>query len=216
MPYASDHPKEWLSLQEASERLGVSPATLRLWADQGRVHAFRTPGGHRRFRERDLVTLASQGETPSPEQSLRVLAHAALGRTRFEVSDGWLDREAWYRRFPPGAREEHRELGRQVVMALSGVMSLAEAEEDLEKQAAELGQAYGRLNAKYEITLGDALRAFLFFRDSFIESLVELAKTSPAFDVITLMRRISRFVDTMLLTMVDSYPVAPLRKKKAG
>ncbi len=214
MTSASTHPKEWLSLQEASERLGVSPATLRLWADHGRVHAFRTPGGHRRFRERDLATLASSGEAASTGQSLRVLAHAALGRTRFEVSDGWLEKETWYRRFPPGAREEHRELGRQVVLALSELMSLADVDETLEKRARELGRAYSQLNDKYEIALVDALRAFLFVRDTFIESLVELAKTSPAFDVLTLMRRTSRFVDTMLLTMVELYPPAPARKKK--
>ncbi len=216
MASTSDNPKEWLSLQEASERLGVSPATLRLWADQGRVHTFRTPGGHRRFRERDLVLLASNGETPSPGQSLRVLAHAALGRTRLEVTDGWLEKESWYRGFPPGAREEHRELGRRVVMSLSGLMSLAEPDAESESRAVELGRAYGQLNAKYGIALGDALRAFLFFRDAFIESLVELAKTSPTFDILTLMRRTSRFVDTMLLTMVELYPIAPLRKKKVG
>ncbi len=216
MASTSDHPKEWLSLHEASARLGVSPATLRLWADRGRVHAFRTPGGHRRFRERDLATLAAGGETLLAGEPLRVLAHAALGRTRFEVSDGWLDKEAWYRRFPPGAREEQRELGRQVVKALSELVSLADAEEALAERAVRLGQAYGRLNEKYGITLGDALRAFLFFRDAFIESLVELAKTSAAFDILTLMRRTSRFVDTMLLTMVESYPPAPVRKKKVG
>jgi excisionase family DNA binding protein len=202
---ASAKPKEWLSLQEASERLGVSPATLRNWADRGRVHAFRTPGGHRRFRERDLASLAAEGYADVTEQSLRVLAHTALGRTRFEVSDGWLANEAWYRRFPAGAREEHRELGRQVVRALSELTSAENADELLEARAAELGRAYGQLNRKYRIALADALHAFLFFRDAFIESMVELSKTSPTLDVLMLMRRTNRFVDAMLLAMVTFY-----------
>ncbi len=203
MAVASDDQKEWLSLQEASHRLGVSPATLRSWADRGRVHAFRTPGGHRRFRERDLAAVAASGAPAEP--SLRVLAHAALGRTRFEVSEGWLDKQEWYRRFPVGAREEHRDLGRQVVLTLSELMSAMDEEEALEARAAALGKAYGQLNRKYKISLSDALHAFLFFRDSFIESLIELAKTSPGFDVLTLMRRMSHFVDTMLLVMVTFY-----------
>ena len=38
-----------LSLGPASRLLGVDPDTLRRWADEGRVEAFTTPGGHRRF-----------------------------------------------------------------------------------------------------------------------------------------------------------------------
>src|SRR6187401_2883255 len=39
----------WLSLGPASELLGIDPDTLRRWADEGRVPAWTTPGGHRRF-----------------------------------------------------------------------------------------------------------------------------------------------------------------------
>jgi len=39
----------WLSLGEASRILGITPGTLRRWADEGQVATFVTPGGHRRF-----------------------------------------------------------------------------------------------------------------------------------------------------------------------
>src|SRR4030088_3698312 len=38
-----------LSLGKASRLLGITPATLRRWSDQGEVATFVTPGGHRRF-----------------------------------------------------------------------------------------------------------------------------------------------------------------------
>src|SRR6266496_1212828 len=61
----------WLTLHEASERLDVHPATLRQWADRGRVRAFRTPGGHRRFSAEDVDTLlATLSSAPSPEVQL--------------------------------------------------------------------------------------------------------------------------------------------------
>ncbi len=45
---------EWLTLGQAAKFLGVAQSTIRKWSDQGRVPAFYTPGGHRRYRRRDL------------------------------------------------------------------------------------------------------------------------------------------------------------------
>jgi len=47
-------PTEWLTLGQAAKYLGVAQSTIRKWSDQGRVPAFYTPGGHRRYRRRDL------------------------------------------------------------------------------------------------------------------------------------------------------------------
>ena len=48
---------EWLPMREARALLGVSSPTLRRWADAGRVTAWTTPGGHRRFERSALVSL---------------------------------------------------------------------------------------------------------------------------------------------------------------
>ena len=41
---------------QASQLLGIHPNTLRRWSDLGVVPAYRVgPGGHRRFRRRDLL-----------------------------------------------------------------------------------------------------------------------------------------------------------------
>src|SRR2546428_9052031 len=45
---------DWLTLGQAAKSLGVAQSTIRKWSDQGRVPAFYTPGGHRRYRRRDL------------------------------------------------------------------------------------------------------------------------------------------------------------------
>src|SRR5581483_30733 len=45
---------EWLTLGQAAKYLGVAQSTIRKWSDQGRVPAFYTPGGHRRYRRGDL------------------------------------------------------------------------------------------------------------------------------------------------------------------
>ncbi len=50
----------WITLSQAANRLGVHPATLRRWVDEGEVPALLTPGGHRRFRLSDLDQFAEQ------------------------------------------------------------------------------------------------------------------------------------------------------------
>jgi excisionase family DNA binding protein len=50
LPAAAD----WLTLGQAARYLGVAQSTIRKWSDSGRLAAFYTPGGHRRFRRGDL------------------------------------------------------------------------------------------------------------------------------------------------------------------
>jgi excisionase family DNA binding protein len=45
---------DWLTLGQAAKYLGVAQSTIRKWSDGGRLPAFYTPGGHRRYRRADL------------------------------------------------------------------------------------------------------------------------------------------------------------------
>jgi excisionase family DNA binding protein len=45
---------DWLTLGRAARYLGVAQSTIRKWSDSGRLRAFKTPGGHRRYRRADL------------------------------------------------------------------------------------------------------------------------------------------------------------------
>src|ERR1051326_7306290 len=51
---------DWLTLGQAAKYLGVAQSTIRKWSDQGRVPAFYTPGGHRRFRRGDLESFLAR------------------------------------------------------------------------------------------------------------------------------------------------------------
>jgi excisionase family DNA binding protein len=62
-----DGSRNFLNVGQAAEYLGVSPASLRNWSDQGRLPVYRTPGGQRRFRLSDLDDfLDSWREIPEP------------------------------------------------------------------------------------------------------------------------------------------------------
>lgn len=45
-----------LTITEAAELLGVSCSSLRRYANENKIRAYRVgPGGHRRFRKRDVL-----------------------------------------------------------------------------------------------------------------------------------------------------------------
>jgi excisionase family DNA binding protein len=72
MAYRDD--SEWLTLGQAARFLGVAQSTIRKWSDQGRVPAFYTPGGHRRYRRADLESFHDRsGPAGRPKAGPRVL-----------------------------------------------------------------------------------------------------------------------------------------------
>jgi excisionase family DNA binding protein len=49
-----------LSTRQVATLLGVGEATVKRWADAGEIECFRTPGGHRKFRLRDITTFVTE------------------------------------------------------------------------------------------------------------------------------------------------------------
>ena len=65
---------DWLTLGQAAKYLGVAQSTIRKWSDSGRVPAFYTPGGHRRYRRTDLdAFLERSGPGGKPKAGPTVL-----------------------------------------------------------------------------------------------------------------------------------------------
>jgi excisionase family DNA binding protein len=69
-----------LTASEAAALLGVSVATVRGWADQGRLPSHRTVGGHRRFELEELrAWLAERGAPAMRRMAIRLLRVLASG-----------------------------------------------------------------------------------------------------------------------------------------
>lgn len=84
---------EVLSTRQVATLLGVGEATVKRWADAGEIECFRTPGGHRKFRLRDVTAFvqkrhfetagplpsgASQGTAELGEEAIRLFEEASL------------------------------------------------------------------------------------------------------------------------------------------
>jgi excisionase family DNA binding protein len=186
----------WLSLDQAAKRLSVHPATLREWADRGRIRTFRTPGGHRRFSEADVTELGAQAK---PNMSL--LMHATVGHARIATSDGRLASESWYSRFDDAAKTQQRELGMQLVQML--ISFLSEGDRDWSAEIRLLGARYASLARDVGLSLGDAMRAFHLFEGIVRLSVTELgaAKVGRA----DLETNVGWFLNEVRVAMVESF-----------
>src|SRR5689334_907210 len=108
--------RRWLTIRDACALLGVDQSTLRRWSDAGKVPVFRTPGGHRRYAEADLLALVGDGPQlqERPRVSRQVLTDRSLSAYEDEYLRAARDRR-WFQAYTPANQEEYRRLGRRLV-----------------------------------------------------------------------------------------------------
>lgn len=54
-----------LTPKAAADLIGVHDETIKRWAAKGKLPAFRTPGGHWRFRRSDVLALIDTEQVPA-------------------------------------------------------------------------------------------------------------------------------------------------------
>lgn len=172
-------PSPWMTIHEASALIGVSPATLRRWCDQGEVKAFTTPGGHRRFSRAAVLGLVPAGRRGRPSlESLGESADRMVGdvyrRSAPEVAAeaGWAD-------LSTADRDRMRDLGRRMAMALLAHLEAADppaAAAEALATAEDLAAEHGRMACGHGLAMGAAVDAFLGFRGVFLHELCDTAR----------------------------------------
>ncbi|MFI5283364.1 MAG: helix-turn-helix domain-containing protein [Candidatus Dormibacterales bacterium] len=195
MPRTTETSPGWLSLDEAARRLSIHPATLREWADKGRIHTVRTPGGHRRFAAADVAAI---GTPTAPDFSL--FLNATVGHARLAASGGLLASESWYGRFDESAKNAQRQLGTDLVQAL--VAFLAKPDRGWTGEIHGLGHRYADLARSVGLSVGDAMRAFHLF-DGLVRSSVEQVTAAHVAGDPDLERHVGWFLNEVRVAMVE-------------
>lgn len=201
---------EWMSLSEVAQMLGVHPSTVRNWSDQGRFPVHRTQGGHRRYLRNEVeLWMHSQrvgGEGGAADFYLVV--QSALRNTRLKISEGRLKDEEWYGKLDDEAREQYRQSGRALLQGL--ISNLNSDAPNRASEAEALGYEYASRGRRYGLDMADATRAFLFFRNMLLESMLaayESAAVNSPFAWSDMFRRVTGFTDLVLLTLLETYEV---------
>ncbi len=197
---------KWLSLQEASEILGVHPSTLRQWAEAGKIPTVRTPGKHRRFAESDVRALLEP--EPLPPSGVQLLVQSALGRARLEIGRGKLNEQSWYQRLDEAEKVEHRELGRKLLSLVIQYLTQPSDRPAILEDARSLGRTYGERSLASKLTLTEAVRAFLYFQDFLMDGVVQMSETMKQrvnINLVSTHQQINTFINEVLVAMLDVY-----------
>ncbi len=196
---------DWLSLSDVAEKLGVHPSTVRAWSDQGVLPVYRTQGGHRRYLLDEInlwVKTSRQQKGVEPESALRHV----LNRIRFEIGENRLTSEGWYQKLDNSARLQYRMSSKTLMQSLASYLSAEGAEAIAE--ARSLGYEYASRGRRYDLTIVEATRAFLFFRNLLIEAMTAVYLDSRVADVEAwgeMLSRLHAFTDQTMLSLMETY-----------
>ena len=215
MAVASSETSRWLSLGPASRLVGVDPDTLRRWADEGRIEAFLTPGGHRRFDRRAIEalvaarrpanrTLSSLGTSPERLTMAYRRRYAREAAARPAVSD-----EADLERY----RHDGRRLVEALVAHLDADPADTEARDRSEAEATALVDDLAERLAASGTSLTEAVGLFVAARRPFLAELTGLGRRRAleAARLAALYEGAAGLLDRLLVRFVATFQAAASR-----
>ena len=201
---------DWLTLQDASQMLGVATSTMRRWGDAGRVPMKRTLGGHRRF-ARDVIVQLAGAQAPKTELVPAAPQHSAPHQAShpWGIDSREMARQEWHARLAarPGA-DRMRGLGQRLLGLLIQYINRREDDPRFLNEARLVGTNYGRETREALVSMHDTVEAFLFFRSSFSEMAMPLpgiAQPTDLAEAAALQARLNRFMDAILLGVIAGY-----------
>jgi excisionase family DNA binding protein len=198
---------EWISLRHAAELLGVHPATVRIWADNGDLPSRRTPGGHRRFRKADVLRHSESTGDIEPLE-VQLIIQNALGHTRMQVGGGTLNQMAWYENLSELTRNSLRQEGMHTMENLRKYLAAGAPDEQL-ATAITIGKNYATLLSQEDLKLPDAVRGFFYFSDFVVNSVLNWSEITPtrnsASDWSHLLRQVNTYINSILISIIEYY-----------
>lgn len=204
---------DWLSLGPAARLVGVDPDTLRRWADAGRIEAFTTPGGHRRFergalervrasRHARIQPLASLGATPERLSRAYRRSYGSHGVARPLAHGAGAEREAY--------RQDGRRLVEALVAHLDADSANVRARTRAERKATALVDDMARRLAEHGVPLTDAVGQFVVARRPFLTELAAIGRrrTLDPAHLASLYEDASAVLDRLLLRFIAAHQAA--------
>lgn len=198
---------QWINLGQASRLLGVSPSTLRHWADRGIVRCYRTLGGHRRFTYDEIRRVRSRIAAGQGPQASLPPAEVVLNDTRQALATRSIHSLAWYRRFSEPVQQEQRQLGRQLLTLAVQFLARREGKDEVLTQALAIAYRQGQLAAQHGLNAAETVEAFWFCCNAIEDVLVPMTPDQAPLDAehLRLHQELTSFFQAMMRAAMSGY-----------
>ena len=203
-PQRLKEPRQWIPLSAACRILQVNESTVRQWADTGRIRAFRTPGGHRRFFQEDVYALLETGTRIGDGQALE---EQALRRIRRRLRAGRPGAHPWLEGVEESSRTRMRLFGRRLVTVVLDYLGSPRRRQERLVEARLIGREQGAEMARLGFSLREVVEGFLFFRNSLMDT--AMGASPRATEPLTFWHQMNVVVDEVLLGVIEAFHPEP-------
>lgn len=196
----------FFNISEASRMLGVSEAALRQWTDEGKVKAFITPGGHRRYSKAELEKLLSSHSKTLGIKDLVSELEETAGLHR-EIAHQLLSSAPWYDKLSRESQEHFAEIGRRMLSLIIKYVTEPSKREETTYFARQAGHETGKILAELGLPLTDSIEAFLLHRDPIMNGATHLIKKGESFSgrIVEAIPLVNRIMDETLVALVIAH-----------
>lgn len=195
-----------VSISEASHILGVSEVALRQWTDEGKIKAFITPGGHRRYSRAELKKFMN---SPHKKLSLRDIASGLEDTVPLlrEISRTSLHSTSWCNKVDAQSQERLAYLGRELLNITIRYITEPSKREEITKLIRGIGRDHGEILAKLGFPLTDSVEAFIRHRDPMINAITRLRRKREAYTdrVVGAIPLVAHVLDEALVSLVAAH-----------
>ena len=198
--------ESFLGISEASRILGVSEAALRQWTDEGRIKAFVTPGGHRRYARSELKKFTSPQPKTLGMKDLAIELEDSAEMLR-ETSRAYLSRSSWYDGLDEEARMNLAHLGRELLNLIIKYVSEPSKRGETVDDVREVGYGFGQTLARLELPLTSSVEVFLLHHEPIMKTTTHLMRRREAFTgrIAEAVPMVTRVMDEALLALIAAH-----------
>lgn len=195
-----------ISISEASHVLGVSEAALRQWTGEGKIKAFITPGGHRRYSRADLKRFMSSQQRTLGIKDL-VIELEDTAQIHREIVQTSLTTTPWYNKLSQESQAHLANLGRRLLNLIIKYVTEPSRREETIQLIRNVGHDHGETLAALGLTLTDSVGAFVAHRDPIMNAATHLMRKREAFTgrVVEAIPLVAHAMDEALVALVAAH-----------
>ncbi len=194
-----------ISISEASSLLGVSETALRQWTDEGKIEAFVTPGGHRRYSREDLRRLIGLHQKAIGIKDLVNELEETAGLHR-EIARSF-SQAAWFERLNREGQMGLGMLGRRILDLVIVYLSEPGKREETEQAIQTVGGDFGTTLARLGFPLTDSVEAFILHRTPVLNTATDLMKKRGIYAgrIVGTIPQVGQVMDKALVALVEAH-----------